>query len=126
MYYNLLSQLKNAGQAKKESLLLPFSKMDFAVAKVLAETGYAGDVQKKTFGRREFIEVRVRRGKNGPVLNDFKILSKPSRRLYIGYENLKPVKQGYGIAVISTPNGVMSNKQARKQKVGGEYLFEIW
>lgn len=126
MYYDLLAKLKNAERAKKESVTVPFSKMDFAVAKILAQAGYVGDAQKKTIGRREYLEVRLPRGKKAHVINDFKIQSKPSRRLYVGHQDLKRVKHGYGISVISTPQGVMSNKEARKNKVGGEYLFEIW
>ncbi len=126
MYYDLLAKLKNAEQAKKETFLTPFSKMDLSVAKILSQAGYVGDVQKKNVGRREYLEIRVARGKKTHMLSDFKIVSKPSRRLYVGHENLRPVRQGYGIAVISTPQGLMNNKDAKKNKVGGEYLFEIW
>jgi small subunit ribosomal protein S8 len=59
-------------------------------------------------------------------LTDFRMLSKPSRHIYSGYRELRPVRQHYGLAVLTTPQGIMTNKEAKKQKVGGEYLFEIW
>ena len=65
-------------------------------------------------------------GAGDPAITDFKVMSKPSRRLHIGYRDLKAVKQNYGLSILSTPAGVMSNREARKQKVGGEYLFEVW
>ncbi len=126
MYYDLLPKIKNAQRAQKDSLVVPFSKMDFAVAKVLQESGYLGEVQKKTSGRHPAIEIKLKYHDKRPVVNDFKLVSKPSRHQYMGYRELTSVKQGYGVAVLSTPRGVMSNKQARKDKVGGEYLFQIW
>jgi small subunit ribosomal protein S8 len=126
MHYNLLVRIRNAEGAQKEKLTVPFSGFDFAVAKVLAEEGYIKDAEKKNVGRRNFIEIKLARGRKGPAISGFKILSKPSRHIYLDYRNLKPVRQGYGVGVISTPKGIMSNKTAKKNKVGGEYLFEIW
>jgi len=124
MYYNLLPKLKNAIRAKKASLVVPYSKMDLAIARVLVLGGYLGDVQKKTTGRRGYLEIKLAKGKS--PINDFKIISKPSRRIYFDYRNLKPVKHGYGVGVVSTSKGIMSVSEAKKNKVGGEYLFEIW
>ena len=126
MYYDLLVKIKNAERAGKERITAPFSKFDFAVAKVLADEGYIKNADKKNVGRHGAIEIKLAGGKKGFAINDFKILSKPSRRIYIDYRNLRPVKHGYGIGILSTPKGVMSNKAARKNKVGGEYLFEVW
>ncbi|RJP44600.1 30S ribosomal protein S8 [Candidatus Parcubacteria bacterium] len=126
MHYDLLAKIKNAQSARKESLVTRFSKSDFEVAKILAEAGYVKDVQKRVSGHKSFIEIKLSyRGKQ-PGLLGFRIISKPSRRLYEGYRNLRPVKQGYGLAVLSTPKGILSNKEARKAKVGGEYLAEVW
>jgi len=100
--------------------------MDFAVAGILVKAGYLKDVQKKTIGKKNALEIKLAYMDDQPVLNDFKILSKPSRHFYTGYRKLKTVKQGYGLSVISTPSGIMSGKEAKKTKVGGEYLFEIW
>lgn len=126
MYWELLSQLKNAVRAKKTSVFIPYSKMDLAIAQILLKSGYVKDVQKKTVGKKNFLEIRLSYQGGRAALNDFRILSKPSRRAYSGYRELKSVKQGYGISVVSTPQGVMSGSEAKKAKVGGEYLFEVW
>lgn len=126
MYYDLLAKIKNGELAKKDRILVPFSRLDFAVAKILAEAGYLSGAQKKSVGRHNFIELKLAGTKNGPAVSGFKIVSKPGRRFYIDYRKLKPVKQGYGMAVLSTPKGIMNNRDARKNKVGGEYFFEIW
>lgn len=126
MYYDILARIKNAMRAKKESLSAPYSKMDFAVLKVLEETGYIKGVVKKEGGKKSFMEVKLAYEGGKPRITDFRILSKPSRRLYTGYKELSSVKQGHGIAVLTTPQGIMSNKTARKNKVGGGYLFQIW
>ena len=126
MYYDLIVKIRNAESAKKETLTTPFSKMDFAVAKILEKSGFLHDVQKKTVEKKNFLEIRLPKGKNDRLITGFKIVSKPSRRIYVNSQNLKSVRQGFGIGVLSTSSGVMNNKEARKAKVGGEYLFEIW
>ena len=126
MYYDLLARIKNAGAAKKESLLAPYSNLDYAVAQILVNTGYLKSVEKKVIGKKNFLEVGMKYSKKEPVMTDFRLISKPSRHIYFSYRELRPVRQNFGFAVISTPKGIMTNKEAKKQKVGGEYLFEIW
>lgn len=126
MYYDLLVKIKNAEKARKESIQVPYSKFDFQVAKLLADSGFLGNVQKKVVGRKNMLEVELKYSGAQPALSDFKVISKPSRRMYIGYRELKPIRQDFGVAVLSTPAGVMTNKDARKNKVGGEYLFQVW
>ncbi len=126
MYYDLLTRIKNAARAEKETLLAPFSKMDLAIAKLLVEEGYLKSADKRVIGRKNFIEMTVAYNDKKPVLTDFKLVSKPSRHIYSGYDALKPVRQRYGVAVLSTPKGIVTTRTARKEKVGGEYLFEIW
>jgi small subunit ribosomal protein S8 len=126
MHYDLLAKIQNAERAKKESVMTRFSKFDFAVAKILKEEGYLGEVLKKTIGKLEYIDIKLSKGKKAREIGGFKVISKPSRHLYVTAQNLKAVRQGYGTAVISTSKGVMTGKDARKSNVGGEYLFEIW
>ena len=126
MYYSILAKIKNAERARKETFQTPFSNFDNAVAKVLEEKGFIAGAEKRTVGKKFFLEITLKYKKGEPAMTDFKIMSKPSRRFYKGYRELKPVRQNYGIAVISTPSGVMSNKEAGKKKLGGEYLFEVW
>ncbi|HVN26093.1 MAG TPA: 30S ribosomal protein S8 [Candidatus Paceibacterota bacterium] len=124
MYYNILSELKNAVRARKDRVTFPYSKMDFAVLKVLTDGGYVKSAEKETVGRRTVIAVKL--PAKDKALNDFKIVSKPSRHFYADYRSIRRVKQGHGIGVFSTSKGIMSDKQALKAKIGGEYLFEIW
>lgn len=126
MYYDLLARIKNATRARKDSLTVPYSKMDFAILKILEDAGYVKSIAKKEGGKKNFIEIKPVYKDNQPVMTDFKVLSKPSRRLYTGYRDLTTVRQGHGLAIVSTPSGIMSNREARKNKVGGEYLFQIW
>ncbi|KKW46888.1 MAG: 30S ribosomal protein S8 [Candidatus Liptonbacteria bacterium RIFCSPLOWO2_01_FULL_56_20] len=126
MYYDLLVKIKNAERARKEVLHAPLSKLDFSVAKLLVDAGYLQDAQKKPAGKRTVLELKLRYANNRPALSDFKIVSKPSRRIYVGYRDLQMGRGRRGIAVLSTPEGVMSNREARTKKVGGEYLFDVW
>jgi len=121
-----LVRIKNAQQAGKKTLKATFSNMDFDIAKILVETGYLKGVKKKTIDKKNFLEIELVPKGDIKAMRDFKFLSKPGRRFYVGYRALKPVKQGYGLAVLSTPKGIMTNIGARKNKVGGEYLFQIW
>ena len=126
MYWDLLPKIKNAVRAKHQSLHVPYSKMDYAVAQVLLQEGYLKDVQKKTSGRRTVLELKLAYERGEAVFGDFKLASKPSRRFYSGYRTLRSVRQGYGFSVLSTPRGILSGKAAKRAKVGGEYLFEVW
>ena len=126
MYYDLLTRIKNAARAGKDTVLAPFSKFDYAIAKVLVDTKYLKSAEKRVIGKKNFLEVVLSYEGKTPALTDFKLISKPSRHLYSGYRELRSVRQQYGLSVLSTPKGVMTNRTARKEKVGGEYLFEIW
>lgn len=128
MYYDLLPKIKNAIQARKDKMVVPFSRMDFAVLNVLAEQGYVKSAEKETTanGKKSVIIVRLGTKTKAARVSDFTTISKPSRHFYKDYRSLRPVRQGHGIAVLSTSKGIMTGKDARKQKIGGEYLFEIW
>jgi small subunit ribosomal protein S8 len=126
MYYDLLAKIKNAGLVKKEGFTTSFSNFDFEVAKLLVSRHYLKDVQKKTVGAKKFLEVRLNYKNNSSAMENFKIISRPSRHMYAKKEDIKRVRQGYGMGVFSTTNGILSDSDARKKKVGGEYLFQIW
>ncbi|OGY62805.1 MAG: 30S ribosomal protein S8 [Candidatus Harrisonbacteria bacterium RIFCSPHIGHO2_01_FULL_44_13] len=126
MYTNVLTQLKNAQQAKKERIRVPYSKMDMAVLEVLAKSGYLSEASKKGRLPKRIIEIKLKYEDGKGVISGIKFVSKPSRKLYVGYKELRPVKQGYGLAVISTSKGIMTAKEARNMKLGGEVLFEIF
>ncbi|KKW16412.1 MAG: 30S ribosomal protein S8 [Parcubacteria group bacterium GW2011_GWA1_50_14] len=126
MYYDLLVKIKNAASARKKLIRVPYANLDFAVAKILASRGYLKDVKRKVIDKKGFMEIELLSPQSEDAIRGVKFVSKPSCRVYVGYRDLKPVRQGRGLAVISTPKGVMTNNEARKSKLGGEYLFEIW
>ena len=126
MYIDLLTKVKNAQKAKKASVKMPYSNMDLAVAELLSARGFLGAVTKKGRMPKRVIEIDLKYDGAKGAINGINFLSLPSRRLYAGYAKLRPVKQGFGMGIISTPKGVMTTTQARKQKLGGQLLFEIW
>ena len=122
---NMLVAIKNAGSVKKASITLPHSKMKEAIASLLKEEGYIktykvdGDVKKS-------LEIVLEYKGNAPRVTDVKRISKSSKRVYTGVKDIAPVKYGHGLCVLSTPKGIMTDKLARKEMVGGEVLFTIW
>jgi small subunit ribosomal protein S8 len=126
MYWNLLSKIKNGYLARKEKIMIPFSGLNFDILKVLKEGGYLNDVERKIINKKNFLEIKLSYSNNKPVMSDFRLISTPSRHIYKTHKELKPVKQGYGLGVVSTSKGVMSSADAFKNKIGGEYLFEVW
>lgn len=127
---DMLAQIMNAQAVNKESVLLPFSKIKFEIAGILKSNNYCSSVEKKTKktkkSEKEFMSIVLKYDSHGPAVGGFKLISRPSRRMYVKANQIKPIRSGYGISVISTSKGIMSSKEARKQKLGGELLFEIW
>lgn len=127
MYLDLLTKIKNAQAVKKESVKLPYSEMDFVIAELLTKHKFVEGASKKGRAPKRVLEVKLRYDKEGvPAVQGVNVLSRPSRRLYAGYKDLRPVRQGYGLLIISTPKGIMDGKSARQQKLGGQLLFQIW
>ena len=100
--------------------------MDMIIAELLAKNNFIESAAKKGRMPKRIIEIKLKYSGREGAITGIKFLSKPSRRLYAGYKELRLIKQGYGTAFISTPKGIMSYQDARKQKLGGEILFEIW
>lgn len=123
MYINLLIKIKNAERAGKKSLKTPFTKMDYAVAEVLKKYGFLKKIEIKGRSPKRSIDIVINKDR---MILGIKFTSRPSLRRYSGYKDLRSIKSGHGISVISTPKGIMSGVQARKEKVGGQLLFEIW
>lgn len=127
MVADLLTKIKNAQKARKEVTKIPYANFDFAVAELLVKNDYLDSVAKKGRMPKRVMEIKLKYDKNGHgAINEIKILSTPSRRLYSGYKEFRQVKQGYGLAAVSTPKGVMTTKEAKRMKLGGQLLFEIW
>ncbi len=129
---DMLNTIKIATQMGKSSVSISHSKIKFAIANILEKEGYVKSVavsNDKSFGKRLEIGISYKNlpdKKKRSKLNEVSRVSKPSRRIYKSAKDLIPVNQGHGISVISTNKGLMTDKQARKDKVGGEVLFKIW
>ncbi len=124
---NLLISLKNGGNAGKDTAVLPYSKNLAAIAKALFDAGYVASYKKITRNGHDALELGIVYTNGGtPRIHDVKRISKPSRRLYTGVHEIRPVKHGHGILVLSTPKGILTGEQAKSEHVGGETLFEIW
>jgi small subunit ribosomal protein S8 len=126
MYTDLLTKIKNAQAVKKESLKVPYSNADFAVSELLAKHKFIEEAAKKGRMPKRVLELKLKYQNGQGAIQGVRFLSKPSRRLYAGYKEIKPVRQGYGLLALSTPKGILDGKTAKKEKVGGQLLFEIW
>lgn len=123
-YHNLLTIIQNAQAARKKSVKMPFSKMNLAISEVLVKNKFLDSVEVR--GRqsnKKTLEIVL---SDSQQINDAEFISKPSRRLYIGYKEIRSVKGGFGLLILSTPKGILSGQEAKKQKIGGEMLFKIW
>ncbi len=126
MYIDLLTKIKNAQKAKLSILKVAYSRMDFAIAELLVAHKYIESAEKKGRMPKRIIDIKIKYNEGGGAINGVTFLSKPSRRLYSGYKNLKSALQGHGLLVLSTPSGIASAEEAKKQKTGGVLLFKIW
>ncbi|MGJ8657338.1 MAG: 30S ribosomal protein S8 [Akkermansiaceae bacterium] len=124
---DFLTRLKNASNAGNESFTAPFSKMKAEIARILQEEGYIWNYETKTEGQFPEIEVKVKYSDAGEaVLHNVKRVSKPGLRQYVGADEMPRVLSGLGIAIISTSKGLMTGQKARKAKLGGEVLANVW
>ena len=120
-------RLKNAGAVKKASVSVPHSMFKYAIAEKLKEAGYIKAIEKKGKKVRKTLDIVLKYDEKGaPVIHGARRISKPGRRMYKNAHEIMPVRYGYGSLILSTPKGIKTDKEARKEKVGGEVLFEIW
>ena len=126
---DMLNRIRNAQAVLKETVDIPLSNLRYEIAKILEKGGFVAEVEKKGKKTKKVIEITLKYNEKIPVISGLKRISKPGQRIYKRAKELKPVKGGYGIAIISTSKGgggLMTDKEARKQKLGGEVICEIW
>ncbi|HUY69921.1 MAG TPA: 30S ribosomal protein S8 [Candidatus Tyrphobacter sp.] len=126
MHLDVLNRIENALARKREKIKVPYSRFDLAVLEALERRGYLESVARKGKGVKKIIEIKLKYANGDPAIVGLKFISRPSRRVYIGYQDLRKSHSGYGHFILSTPSGVKDGYQARKEKVGGELLFEVW
>jgi small subunit ribosomal protein S8 len=124
---DLLTRIRNAHRAKHDRLDVPASGLKLEVCRILKEEGYIKNVKLVEEKPRDLIRIFLSYTKEGsPAISRMRKVSTPGRRVYRGAEAIKPVLNGLGIGIVSTSKGLMTDRQAREQRVGGELLCEIY
>jgi len=133
---DMLNRIRNAQAVFHPTVTLPFSNLKHEIAKILEKEGFIEKIEKKGRKIKKVLEITLKyqsetsgqekKEKMKPVISGLKRISKPGQRIYTRAKEIKPVRGGYGIVIVSTPKGIMTNKKARKNKLGGEILCEIW
>lgn len=126
----MLTQIRNAQMAGHKEVSVGFSKFKFSLAKTLEKEGFV----KKVFqDEKKFVKIRivlkyenVPGSQKMPAIRGIKKISCPGQRIYVRYKNIKKVRNGFGISIISTSKGLMTGEESRKNKLGGEYLCDVW
>ena len=128
---DMLARIRNAIMRRKEEVEMPSSKMLVAIARILKEEGYIEDYEVQEGGSYPVLRIRLKYKREGtrkwiPAIEGMRRVSRPSRRVYVSADEIKPVRSGLGIAIISTSQGVVTDKEARKRHIGGELICEVW
>ncbi len=123
---DFLTRWKNASRAKKVEFSAPYSKIKAEIARILQEEGYIWGYEVDTSGAHPALKVKPKYQGATPILNNLRRMSSPGMRQYVGAQEVPKVLNGMGIAILSTPKGIMTGHQARKQNVGGELLATVW
>ncbi|MDD2732213.1 MAG: 30S ribosomal protein S8 [Candidatus Pacebacteria bacterium] len=130
---DMLNRIRNAQAVLKDSVEIPFSKLKYEIAQIMEKEGLIKKLEKKGKKEKKFFEITLnyykdesaKEGKK-PVILGLRRISKPGQRIYTSSRDIKSVRGGYGISIISTPSGLMASKEAKKKKLGGEIICEIW
>ncbi len=126
---DMLTRIRNAALARHEMTHIPHSRLKQSVAEILKAQGYIADVRSEKWGpkQRESLTVVLKYGRDRKcAFRGLRRVSKPGRRVYVGHDDIPRVLSGLGVAILSTPQGLMTDNDARKNKVGGELLCEVW
>ena len=124
---DMLTRIRNAGAVQHPQVVMPVSKVKVAVAKILVEEGFvAGYSVTDEQPQANLIVTLKYSGKGQPVINGIERVSKPGRRVYTGYKEIPWVRSGLGISIVSTPQGMMTGRKARRSKLGGEIICNVW
>ena len=123
---DMLTRIRNAQAVSHQTVSIPFSKLKLNLAEILEKAGVISEalVQGKKVDKIIKIKLRYENGKS--IISNLKRISKQGQRIYIKKDELRPIRQGYGLSIISTSRGLMTNTEARKKGLGGEVLCEIW
>jgi small subunit ribosomal protein S8 len=129
---NMITNIRNAQAVAKPEVTVPYTRMAFDVAKILERKGFVAGVEKKSRKLLKSakaypcLEITLKYTEKIPAVSGFKKVSKSGQRIYVSSGDIKRVKQGHGIGIISTSKGIMTEYEAKRQNIGGEMLCEVW
>lgn len=124
---DFLTRIRNAIRARQQKMDVPASKLKTEIARILKEEGYIANYKATEEEGRSILRVYLKYGANNEAaIRDLTRISRPGCRVYVGRDEIKRVQGGFGISILTTPRGVMTGKQARRERVGGEILCEVW
>jgi small subunit ribosomal protein S8 len=124
---DFLTRIRNALKVKKKKVEAHYSKMKLAISKILKEKELIQDFKIREENGKKFIVLTLKYDENGePLIENLVRVSKPGRRVYMGYRDFKPVRSGFGFRIVSTSRGVMTDIEAKRRKLGGEVICEIY
>lgn len=127
---DMLTRITNAQAVGHERVEIPFSNVRLQILQLLKSAGYVGDVERRKRKAKkaeiEYFDVALRYADGAGAISGLRVISRPSRHIYIKAAEIRPVRSGYGTAIVSTSKGIMTSQEAKKTGLGGEVLFEIW
>jgi len=123
---DMLNQIRNGQAVQKPEVSIPFSRIKEEIVKILIEEGFLSNSKKVLKKDDKLLKVNLKYNQNTPAISGLKRVSKPGQRIYVKNSKIKTIKGGRGIAIISTPKGLMTNKKAKKEGLGGEIICEVW
>ncbi len=123
---DFLTRIRNNIRRQKSEVKIPFNKKVGAIVEILKKEGFILDYKIEGEGIKKELVIKLKYVNGKSAIRDLKRVSKPGVRIYMGYKDIQRVKGGTGIAIFSTPQGIMTGKQAKEQKLGGEYWCQIW
>ena len=124
---DMLTRIRNANKAKFEKLEIPSSKIKVSIARILKEEGYIRNFSVVNDNKQGVLQIAMKyEGKGEAIISEIKRVSKPSCRMYVDKDAIPMIRSGLGLAILSTSKGIMSDKEARRQQVGGEVICTFW
>jgi small subunit ribosomal protein S8 len=126
---DMLTRIRNAGRARHTKVAVPWSRLKENIVKILISEGYLKEAKKvkasQGAGEELIIQLRFDR-ENRPIITGLKRVSSPGRRVYVGAREVTPIRKGLGIQILSTPKGILVDRDAQRAKVGGELICSVW
>jgi small subunit ribosomal protein S8 len=126
---DMLTRIRNASRARHQKVAVPWSRVKENIVKILIEEGYLKEQKKvkasRGWGEELVIQLKFDR-ENRPIITGMKRVSSPGRRVYVGAKEVTPIRKGLGIHILSTPKGILADRNAQRAKVGGELICTVW